>query len=31
MTLNYAVDNTDPAFAVEAIRNAFPVDAAVAP
>jgi len=31
MTFNYAVDNTDPAFAVEAIRNAFPVDAAVAP
>jgi Thermolysin metallopeptidase, alpha-helical domain/Thermolysin metallopeptidase, catalytic domain len=24
MTQNYAVDNTDPAFAVEAIRNAFP-------
>jgi hypothetical protein len=24
MTQNYAVDNSDPAFAVEAIRNAFP-------
>jgi Zn-dependent metalloprotease len=31
MTFNYAVDNTDPAFAVEAIRNAYPADAAVAP